>query len=238
MGGVTVKPAGMQVVWDDGGGVFGSFRTFNMKAGMQVAIILDSDGPSFIDVVERECKVTIGGAEGRCRYFGQQSQLSKDGKHLRLEIEAEGAKLVDEKAAMNGEIAVLMASEKAEASTGMLDLKVGTVVEFPAEAGLPKLTIEKVGKPSWGKEEFMVSLKCHEDFQKPVSVKFIDENGKEQVAKSAGSSRMGIGKMLTVSMAYKVDKKVSKAKLVVEYWKDLKKVTVPVDFKLGFGGPE
>jgi hypothetical protein len=66
---VTVKPAGLQVVWDDGHKAFGGFRTFNSQPGVQVSFLLESDGASFIDVDDDACSVKIGGEEADCLVF-------------------------------------------------------------------------------------------------------------------------------------------------------------------------
>jgi len=68
--------------------------------------------------------------------------------------------------------------------------------------------------------------------------RLIDENGREQEADRSGSMRMGFGKMVNIEVSYKAKKKMTKGKLVIEYWKDLEKVSVPVDLKLGLGGAE
>jgi hypothetical protein len=47
-----------------------------------------------------------------------------------------------------------------------------------------------------------------------------------------------MGKKVTVNVGCKVPEKMARAKLVVEYWKDLKKVKVPVKFRVGSGGAE
>jgi hypothetical protein len=238
MGGISAKAVGLQMVWDDGSEIFSGFRTFNSKPGMTVAVRLDSDGPSFIDVVENESELTLCGKEAKCKFFKMKSTLSEDGKHLRVDVEADGAKAVGGKVAVDGVIMVKTASKKDTATTKMLDLKPGTVVEFPEESGLPKFTVTKVGKPDFGNEKMAVSLKCSKDFEKPVSVKFVGEDGKEQVAKSAGWSRFSMGKSVTVNVGYKVPEKMARAKLVVEYWKDLKKEKVPVKFEVGLDGAQ
>ena len=92
---------------------------------------------------------------------------------------------------------------------------------------MPTFTVDKVGKPEWGDEEFEVTLKCKKDYQEPASVKFVDEDGNEQEADRSGSMRMGIGKMVNIEVSYKAKKKMTKGKLVIEYWKDLEKVSVP-----------
>ena len=71
---------------------------------------------------------------------------------------------------------------------------------------------------------------------KPAGVKFVDEDGNEQEANRGGRSRMSFGKIVNIEISYKAKKKRSKGKLVVEYWKDLEKVSVPVEMKLGLAG--
>lgn len=236
--GVTVKPAGMQVVWDDGDKAFGGFRTFNSEPGVRLSLILESDAASFIGVDEDACEVKIGGQEADCSFFGQQSELSEDGKKLRLKFSAKGAKDDGGKVPVSGKIMVETASEKGEVSSNEVEWKEGAVLKFPEESGLPEFTVDKVGKPDWGDDEFEVTLKCKKDYPEPAGVKFVDENGKEQEADRSGSMRMGIGKMVKIEVNYKAKKAMTKGRLVIEYWKDLEKVSVPVEMKLGLGSAE
>lgn len=233
---ITVKPMGMQVIWDDGGETFGGFKTFNHNEGVQVSFLLESDGASFIKIDDDASKVKIGGQEADCSFFGQQSELSKDGKKLRIEFDAKEAKAEGGKVPVSGEIVVQTASKKGEVASNEVEWKKGAVLKFPEESGMPAFTIDKVGKPEWGDEEFEVTLKCNKDYPEPAGVKFIDENGKEQEADRSGSMRMGFGKMVKIEVSYKAKKAMTKGKMVVEYWKDLEKVSVPVEFKLGLEG--
>ena len=72
----------------------------------------------------------IGGAEADCSFFGQQSELSKDGKKLRIEFDAKGAKLTEGTVPVTGEIAVVTASEKGTAESGLVEWKKGAESQF------------------------------------------------------------------------------------------------------------
>jgi len=229
-----VKPLGVQVVWDDGTEFF-KFKTFNSKPGVMMSVMLATDGDPFVSSDQNACKLTVGGAKVNCWVFESQG-LAEDAKHMRVKVDAPGAKLKDGKVTVEGELLVKTANGKGVLETEMIDWKKGGEVKFPKESGLPVFTIEKIGKPDWGDEKWVVTLKTNKDFEEFVSVKFIDENGKELKASRAGSSRMGMMGVVSISVSYKVKTPVTKAKMVVEYWKNVKNVKVPVKFSIGMDG--
>lgn len=230
---ITVEPAGLQVVWDDGGRAFGGFKTYNMSKGVSVALHLKSDSDSIIGLDEHDSSITIGGKNADMGFFSADHGISEDGKTAKVDFEADKAEAVDGKLEVKGTIVVVAANEVAEASTGLIEWQEGLEVVFPDDAKFPKFTVSKVGKPDWGDEQFAISLKCNEDFREPIRVRFIEEDGTEHEASGDGYSRMKMGKIVKMEFGYKTDKKFSKARMVIEYWKDAKKVDVPVELKLG-----
>lgn len=234
-GDVTVKPAGMQVVWHDGAEHFDGFKTFNSKPGIKLALLLETDGNPFVGLDQNKSKVTVNGVKADCWFFGSNG-LSKDLKHLKLDVSAEGAKVKDGKVEAKGELVVSTASGKGEVSTEMIEWKKGATVEFPKEAGLPTFKVEKIGKPDWGDEKWQVTLKCNKDFEKFVSAKFVDEDGNEHKATRGGWSSMGFFGKKTVTVSYKAPVTLSKAKMVIEVWKDVQKVKVPINLSVGGDG--
>lgn len=235
---ITAKPVGLQVVWDDGGDSFGGFTTFNSKPGVNLALHIHTDSDSLIGIDQNESKVTVGGAEGQLSFFGSSSSIAKDGKTLKLEINAKGAKPTNGKFKTTGEVVVTTANGKTQFTTELIDWKAGAKVEFPKEANLPTFEVESVGKPDWGDEKWEVSLKTNKKFESFVSVTFIDDKGKEHKAKKGSSSSMsGLG-MTSVTVSFKAPETISKAKMVVEAWKGLTKTKVPVNFTLGAAGAE
>lgn len=223
----------MQVVWNDGGKAFGGFKTYNTSEGISMVFHLKSDGASFIDADDDGSKLEICGKKARPKFFNSDGDISEDGKMIKIEMSADGAKAVDGKAQVKGSIAVVTGTETATSSTELIEWKKDTEVSFPEGSNLPTFTVSKVGKPDWGDEEFAITLKCKQDLMDPVSVKFVEEDGTEHEAKSDGYSRMSFGNNVTLELGYKTEKKFSKAKLVIEYWKDAKTVEVPVDMEVG-----
>ena len=232
---VSVSPAGVQMVWDDGGDHFGNFKTFNTKKGIKLALFLKTDGSSFVKLDQGKSKVTLCGEKGMCWFFGSSS-ISKDGKMLRLEVGADGAKPVDGKIKVEGELVVISATGKGQISTEMIEWKKGGSVKFPKESGLPTFKIEKTGKPKWGDEKWEVTLKCSQDFERFVSVKFVDDKGVEHKGKRGSSSSMGFLGKKTVTVSYKASEVLTKAKMVVEYWDGVKEEKVPVNLIIGLDG--
>lgn len=234
-GAVSVSPAGVQMVWDDGGEHFGNFKTFNTKKGIKLALFLKNDKASFVKLDQNKSAVKVCGEKGRCSFFGSSS-ISEDGKMLKLEVGADGAKPVDGKIVVKGELVVISATGKGEVSTEMVEWKKGGSVQFPKDSGLPTFKIETMGKPKWGDEKWEVTLKCSEDYEQFVSVKFIDEKGVEHKAKRGSWSSMGFFGKKTVTVSYKAPEVLTKAKMVVEYWKGTQEEKVPVNLVLGLDG--
>ena len=232
---ISVKAAGLQVVWEDGAEYFNGFKTFNSKPGVNLALILETKGDSFVDLDQNESKVIVGGVKGSCWFFGSGG-LSEDAKHLKLKIGADGAKPSDGKVEVKGDVVVMTASGKGELSSEMIEWKKNSVVKFPKDSGLPDFKVGEIGKPDWGDEKWEVTLKTKKDFEKFVSVKFVDEKGKEFEGKRGGWSRMGMLGKVDISVSYKVKDPVKHAKMVVEYWKGVKKVKVPVNMTIGMDG--
>jgi len=234
-GEVSVRPAGVQMVWDDGSDHFESFKTFNTKKGIKLALFLKTDGNSLVKLDQGKSKVTVCGEKGDCWFFGSSS-ITKDGKMLRLEVGADGAKPADGKIIVDGELVVISATGKGQISTGMIEWKKGGSVQFPKDSGLPTFEIEETGKPKWGDEKWEVTLKCSQDFERFVSVKFVDAKGVEHMAKRGSWSSMGFLGKKTVTVSYKASEVFTKAKMVVEYWKGVKEEKVPLNLVIGLDG--
>lgn len=233
--GIEVKPAGMQVVWNDGAEHFNGFKTYNSKPGIQVVLMLFTDGERFVAMDNKASKIAVEGAKGQCWFFGSQS-LSKDGKVMKVRVDAEGAKNSGGKVSVKGDVVITTASSKGKLSTGMIEWKKGAMVKFPKESGLPTFKISEIGKPKWGDEKWEVTLECNAEFEKFVSVQFVDDQGNEQEGKRGSWSSMGMGGIKKVSVSYKAKKPITKGEMVIEYWQGIKKVKVPVDLSLGING--
>lgn len=235
---ITVKPAGMQIVWDDGGETFDGFKTFNSKPGVNLVFHLTTDKGKLIGVDTEKSKVQVGGAESYCSFYDSSSSRSKDGKTIKLELNTEGAQPTEGKFKTSGEIVVSTANGSAELSSSDIEWKKGSKVQFPEQANLPIFEIDKIGKPSWGDDKWEVTLKTNKKFDKFVSVKFIDENGKEHKATRGSWSSMSMFGKSSVTVSYKAPVKITKAKMVVEVWQNLNTTTVPFNFTFGTSGAE
>jgi hypothetical protein len=161
--------------------------------------------------------------------------LSEDGKKLRLKFSAEGSEGRGRNGAGERRDRRADGEREGEVESNEVEWKKGAVLKFPEGSGLPSFTVDKVGKPDWGDDEFEVTLKCKKDYPEPAGVKFVDGEGNEQEADRSGSMRMGFGKMVNIEVSYKAKKTMTKGKLVIEYWKDLENVVVPVEMSLGLG---
>ena len=230
---ILVKPAGLQIVYDDGGDKFGGFRTFNSSEGINIEFHLTSDGASFVGLDQEGCDLSIGGVEAGCMFFGQDHEFSKDKQVMRVKFDADGAEAKDGKIKVSGHLSVLTASKLETAETKMLAWKKGAAITFAGTDKLPTFQVTEVGKPKWGDDKWSVTIQAKESFQAPVRVYFEEADGTRHEARKGGSSRTSFVNNVTIELEYRTKSKIDKAKMVVEYWADLKKEKVPVDLELG-----
>ena len=230
---IFIKPAGFQVVYDDGGDKFGGFKTFNSSEGINIEFHLTSDGASFVGLDKEECDLSIGGVEAGCMFFGQDSEFSKDKQVMKVKFDADGAEAKDGKVEVNGHLSVLTASKLETVETKMMEWKKGAAITFAGTDKLPTFQVTEVGKPKWGDDKWAVTIQAKESFQAPVRVYFEEADGTRHEARKGGSSRLSFDKSVTIDLEYRTKSEIDKAKMVVEYWDDLKKEKVPVDLELG-----
>lgn len=236
-GEVTVKPSGIQMVWDDGAKLFDGFKTFNQDPGAKLAFIFKSDGDAFVGLDEDASSVKVGGVDASFWFFASQA-MSEDRKAMKMSLIAKGAEVKDGRLPVKGEIVVMTASGKEELKTDLQLWEKGGKVAFPEAAGLPVFTIDKIAKSKWDDKTWDVTLKCKKEFDSFVSVKFVDEEGKEHEAERGSWSSMGVLGMRTVTVSYRSKYKPTKARMVVEVWKGVEKVKLPIDYAMSLVGPE
>lgn len=231
---VTVKAAGMQLVWDSGSKDFNGFKTYNQEPGAGVALMVQSTKGKIIDIPNDGIQLTVGGVKTRGRFHNMSSNVSADGSKARLEVEAEGKVAFDAKGALpvEGKLSVLTASQKAEFKSGAIDFKANNKFVFPADAKLPELTIEKAGKASWG-DGWEISLKTNASLDRIAGYKFVTKDGQTLAAKRTSSGSMSFLGKVDISVTLQTEKPVESGTLVAEVWTDQKKVDVPVSLKVG-----
>lgn len=233
---ITVKPAGMQIVWDSMKDKFGGFTTYNASEGLSVTLGIETTDKGFIDFNKRESKVTISDGENDMGgKFGIWDRISDDAKSMSVVVESEeplqaGA----ESFAIKGELLAVTASEKETKSTKLSKFKKGDQVD--SIEGF-EFEVEKLGKPEWGDEPHSITLKWKKDVSEIADARFYDANG-EQVESSKGStsSFSAFGKVTSVSKTYRLSKKVETLRIEFDLWSDLAEVSIPFDLVVSLGG--
>jgi hypothetical protein len=215
----TVTLAGIRTVWNDGEKEFDGFRTFNSEKGTAVAVIVSVTEGSIVAFDADKAKFTLAGKPAKVRFGGD---ISKDHKHLKLEIETSAAITAAELATLklDGTLPITTASGSTEIKSDPFEVKPGTKVTFtttklPAERSL---AIEKAGKPEWGDDPFQVSFKSNRKFDEFANIAFTSADGKALEAARGGSSSMTMMGKTTAEVSYTFKQKTDKLVMVLSVW--------------------
>lgn len=233
---ITVKPAGIQVVWDSMKDQFGGFTTFNASEGLSVTLAVETTDKGFIDFNKRESKVMISDGENDMGgKFGMWDRISEDAKSMSVVVESKKALQADvESFAVKGELSAVTASEKETKSTKLSKVKKGDLVD--SIEGF-EFEVEKLGKPEWGDEPHAITLKWQKDVSELAAVRFYDAEDKEiESSKGSSSSFSAFGKITSVTKTYRLSKKVDTLRMEFDLWSDLSEISIPFDLVISLSG--
>lgn len=247
--GVTVQAHGLRIVKPAPGGD-DKLRAFNWFSGTSVSLLITVPQGGLLEVDRKASKLTaftddkgkdLTKAEdtkqqrfSRDAGFSMSSNISEDGKVCVSEVDAPG---VPSKGAtvmtVNGTLVFRAATKKQDFTAENVALKAGSAIK----AGAVAFNITETGKPQWGGDDdaFAVTLEAKQDVSSIAGIEFFDAAGKKIEAKRGSSSSMSFGNNVTVTWQYNLKAKADAAKIVVSYWTDMQKLTVPVDLKVGLG---
>lgn len=234
---ITVKPAGLQAVWDTGKDDF-DFSTYNQQsAGTGVALIISTAKGKIISLPNEQIQLTIGGAKATTFMGMGSAKTSEDGTKARVEVTAKGKVAVEAGVLpVEGKLTVITASQKAEVKSDPVKFTAGTVLKFPASAKLPDIKVESAGKPKWGDGGWEVSLSTNAELDGVAAFRFVDKAGKVVEGKRSGWSRSGMFGKVNVTLQLSLESPVEEGTLVLEVWTDQEKKEVPVSLKVGLTG--
>ena len=246
--GVTVEAQGLRIVKPPAGGN-DRLRAFNWFPGISVSLLVTAPQGGLLEIDRKASQVTAftddkgkdltKPEDEKQRFhrkveFSMSPNISEDGKLCVTEVSApavptKGATLLT----VTGKLTLVTATRKEDFTAQSVALKAGSQIE----AGAIPFTVKEVGKPKWGgdKDSWSVTLEAKQDLASIAGIKFFDTAGKEVEAKRSSSSSMRFGTNVTITQSYRLKSKLDTAKVVVSYWMDMKKVTVPVDLKVGLG---
>jgi len=215
----TVTLAGIRTIWNDAEKEFDGFKTFNSDKGTAVAVLISVTDGGIVAFDDDKAKLTINGKPAKVRFGGD---ISKDHKHLKLEIETEAPITAAELGTLKleGSLPITTATGSIEIKSEAFEAKPGTKVVFPA-GKLPterSLTVEKSGKPEWGDDPFQVSFKSNRKFDEFANVAFTSADGKALEAARGGSSSMSMMGKTTAEVSYTFKQKTDKLVMVLSAW--------------------
>lgn len=232
---VTIKPAGLQIVWDDLKDAFGGFKTFNAEEGVKLALAVRGTEKKIIGFEKKTSKVAVtDGTNDLDAELGMWNKISDDGKVMRAEIKTKKLPAADAVGFnVTGSFDVTLASKTETGTVGPRALKKGDKLEISDQF---KFEVSEIGKPKWGKEPLEITLKWSRKVPDLAAIRFFNEAGKLIESSAGGSSRMGFGNKWTVTKSYKLKEKSDIIKIEVDVWVDSETVTVPVNLKLNLAG--
>jgi len=215
----TVTLAGIRTVWNDGEKEFDGFKTFNSEKGTAVAVIISVTEGSIVAFDDDKAKFTLSGKPAKIHFGGD---ISKDHKHLKLEIETETPLAAADLASLKleGTLPITTATGSTEIKSDPFEAKPGTKVTFTTTK-LPterSLTVEKAGKPEWGDDPFQVSFKSDRKFDEFANITFAGVDGKSLESSRGGSSTMTMMGKTTAEVSYTFKQKADKLVMVLSAW--------------------
>jgi len=217
---ITVKPAGMKVVWNSLGDEFKGFQTYSSKEGVYLSFGVTTSEKNIIAFDAKKSDITVkAGGKDLDGSFEPWERISEDGKTMRVELVSK--KLPTDsvnKFQLTGSINVILASKFETKSTEVKVLKKGD-------------------KFSLGDNfELEIELKWDRDIPELAKIKFYDEAGKEVEFRKGASSRFGSLGKVVISRSYRFKKKPGKLKVEMDLWSDLESVSVPMNMNVGLAG--
>ena len=235
---ITMRPVGIQIVWDSLKDEFGGFKTFNSDAGVSINFGVFTTEKGFIEFDKNKSKIALSaGGNDLVAKFGTWNRISEDTKTLSVVVVSEEIPdLGSGVFKLKGELVAAMASQTDTKATDARAFKKGDQVEL--FDGF-QFEIDKMGKPEWGDDPLSLSLKWKRAIPELAAVRFFDAEGNEIESSSAGStSWSAFGKVNSVTKSYNLKKKVKEFKIEMDIWNDLEEKILPVDLEVTSGGSQ
>lgn len=227
----TIKPAGIQIVWNAMADEFDGFGTYGATEGVSVSLVVQAGAKSIIGFDDKKSKVAIHyGDENLGGKFGSFEKYSKDRKNMRVDVKtkqlpSDGSGVFK----VTGSMEVVVASKKETKSIAAQKLKKGD--KLTLKEGF-NFEVSKIGKPKYGQDELEIDLKWKGDIPELAEVKFYNKEGALIESRAAGWSSFGRGAGKTVVKTYKLKKKFDEIKIEMDLWTDAEALTLPIDLQL------
>lgn len=218
-------------------------QPFNAEPGVSLAVLVETQGKTILKFNHGQSQLTSfvddkggnllapkgagGGMRNRPFRF---PDVAEDGKSVLFTVH--GSNLPGEGASFvkaEGEVNLSVGTEKAsERQTGVA-LTAGTKITV---GPVPMEIKEASAGGDWG-AAMTIKLKAAKDVSAISAIRFYDDAGREVKANVTSTMMMGFANTRTVVQEIALGKKLATADVVVEYWKDLEKVSVPFSVAAG-----
>lgn len=232
----TVRPSGVQVVWEDPKDEFGGFSLFNAMKPVSLALLVDAGDAALIEMDEDASKLISLKDDKGTDLKGEIwsfPKISEDGKLARVQVQGEKSPAKGARSIQASGKLVFHSASETETKKGELG-KVAKGEKVVIGDDL-KFEIKSAGKPQWGDEPFEVELEIKRDIPEVAAFRFYDKDGKEIESSEGANSRMGFLGKVTLSKSFRLEKKVEELRVEVDVWADLKTVEVPFEVEVGVG---
>lgn len=233
----SVRPVGVAVVFDPMKEEFKGFSTLNQHDAVTLALLVDLDGAGIIEVDANKSKLdelsddTGQNLKGKLWTF---PNISEDKKLMRIEVKGEEAPANGAKALKaTGTLVIQTAEESTVLKSEIVAAKKGERMKLSKDLSFK---ISDTGKPQWGDDPQMVEFEIKRDVPELAEMVFYDKDGQVIESNTGGTSRMSMGKMVTLKLTYRLKRKVEEFRVEAKVWTDLEEVEVPFDVTLGIGG--
>ncbi len=226
-----------------------TMRAFHWFAGTTLALQVDAASGGLIELDTQASKLESmtddmdtdllkKGDQGRVSTSGISGLVifSEDGKAAMIEISAPET---PHRAATEIRAKGTLAFRQATIKTTFDDI-VTLRKRSSVHAGPIPLTVVRVGKPDWGSEPLGVTLRATQDTSAITDIRFLDVRGSPIVFRKLGSVRMGTPDQVKFDMSFELTRKVEVVTIEIDYWEDLRTITVPFEVRasVGFAGDE
>ncbi|HMO15752.1 MAG TPA: hypothetical protein PKD64_08770 [Pirellulaceae bacterium] len=234
---VQASVIGIAINKPDPNSEYGQSLVFGRAAGVEVHLQVGTESMHIIALEAEGPGVGIEVPEGKkleaSRFsdisFG--AQIDENGKSVRFSISSpEMPPTGTTKLLVKGSVVLLVGENPANAEQAF-ELKAGA----KGKLGAIDVEIEEVGEDSFGEEGLTVSFKSTESLDTLKALRFFDEKGTEIESSPAGRYSFGFGNSKNHNTSYRLAGKHSKIQAKVEYFRETKKVNVPIEQEVTFG---
>jgi len=254
---VTVAVQGVRVIKPPPGGddTLLAFSDFSGTAVVLLVtdprgglVVFDGDSSrvqSFVDDKGKDLTKPEPGTDPDARpgnwVFQPMPTVSTNRKYCSVQVSMPGLPTKQAtRLAISGKLAFQVAHEKKKLTAEKVALRAGTKID----GGMIPLTIKRAGKSQWfssDDKEFEVEFQANQNTDAIASIRFFNSAGKQLEAREIGRGFTGSADSPSTaanydaSLDYRLKNAAYTATIVITYWSDMKKISVPFHLTVGVG---